>query len=241
MKSIRHFFLRLLINFSIVGVRLSVLKRLPLLIELNFSFLSLLYGFEYLILERKLNGLIVRCDLWESRESENISPRDFEDFLIIFEFYQFYHKFVEIEGVMITRYFYVSNSLFFFNYCRNFKVSLFYPIFIPSSPIIIVEETQVGSRFFKSGYTLLGRSLSIRLNWPQCTYSSREFPDFPKLEMSGGCETFAASGDLCRVSPRGYVSARDNCSLDPLASCLRGETRNRSSTFPLFSVFYGED
>lgn len=90
MKSIRHFFHRLLINFSIVGVRLSVLKRLPLLIELNFSFLSLLYGFEYLILERKLNGLIVLCDLWESRESENISPRDFEDFLIIFEFYQFY-------------------------------------------------------------------------------------------------------------------------------------------------------
>lgn len=117
MKSIRHFFLRLLINFSIVGVRLSVLKRLPLLIESNFSFLSLLYGFEYLILERKLNGLIVLCDLWESRESENISPRDFEDFLIIFEFYQFYHKFVEIEGVMITR-FYVSNSLSFFNYCR---------------------------------------------------------------------------------------------------------------------------
>lgn len=87
MKSIRHFFHRLLINFSIVGVRLSVLKRLPLLIESNFSFLSLLYGFEYLILERKLNGLIVLCDLWESRESENISPRDFEDFLIIFEFY----------------------------------------------------------------------------------------------------------------------------------------------------------
>lgn len=84
--------------------------------------------------------------------------------------------------------------------------------------------------------------LQARLNWPQCT--TREFPDFPKLEMSGGCETFAASGDLCRVSPRGYVSARDNCSLDPCLSCLpvllverREIDRARFHYFQRFKIF----